>query len=238
MLHAHRRTAPKGQLAVLTILGSVLAVLGILVLLIELCAFDPGFYVKEYRSHETAAYVGVTEEDLDTATQVLLDYLKDDRSDLDFVLDHEDGQRQYYNDREKLHMADVKDLNLAAEAFTWCGIAAGVALILLAFYFSPHGWRIWKTIFFSILGILAAFALLATFAASDFTSFWVSFHHVFFRNDLWTFDPRTSLLIRMFEESFFFDLVAKILVWFLSICAALLVVSRVLWTRGRNGEIR
>lgn len=101
---------------------------------------------------------------------------------------------------------------------------------------SDRLWRVWKTLFFSVLGVLAAFAVVGICAAADFTSFWVSFHHVFFRNDLWTFDPRTSLLIRMFEEKFFFDLVTRILIWFLAVCAGLLVLSFILWKKGRKAR--
>ena len=47
---------------------------------------------------------------------------------------------------------------------------------------------------------------------------------------------RDSLLIRMFEERFFFDLVARILAWFLSICFILLFLTAWGWRQGRKKE--
>ena len=227
---------PAWQQTAASAAGTVLLILGILVAIIELCGFDPGYYIAEYAKNDTAAYVGVSEETLDEATEVLLEYLQDKRDSLDLQAEVSGEEREFYNEREKLHMADVRDLNLGAVTFMWTALVCGGALTALAYvYFRPR-WHAAKASFFAVLGVLGAFFLLGIFAAADFTSFWVGFHHVFFTNDLWTFDPRTSLLIRMFEEQFFFDLVARILIWFLSICAAILVAAFLFWRSGRRKE--
>lgn len=217
--------------------GMVLLVLGIFLLTVELCAFDPGYYETEYAKNSTALRTGVSEDTLNEATQVLLDYLQGRRDSLDFTAETGDGVREYYNEREKLHMEDVKDLNLGAVVFLWTALAAGGVLTVLALRGKAGRWRVLRAFFFAVLGVLGAFCLIGAAAAVDFTSFWIGFHHVFFRNDLWTFDPRTSLLIRMFEEQFFFDLVARILVWFLSVCFVLLLLSGLGWRRGRQREV-
>lgn len=220
----------------LTAAGTVLLVLGILFALIEILAFDPGYYKTEYAKNETAAYVGVSEETLNEATRVLLEYLQDTRSSLDMRAQVSGSEREFYNEREKLHMADVKDLNLGSITFMWTALISGAVLVCGSFLFFRPRWRTARTCFYSILGVLAAFFLLAVFAASDFTRFWIGFHHVFFTNDLWTFDPRTSLLIRMFEEQFFFDLVARILIWFLSLCGLMLAAAAFTWHYGKRKE--
>jgi len=51
----------------------------------------------------------------------------------------------------------------------------------------------------------------------DFTSFWVSFHHLFFTNDLWLLNPETDVLIMMVPQQFFSDLVARIIIRFVSV---------------------
>ncbi|MBD5559096.1 MAG: TIGR01906 family membrane protein [Clostridia bacterium] len=216
--------------------GMVLIVLGLLVLLVETAAFDPGYYESEYTKNDTASYVGVSEETLDEATGVLLDYLQDRRDDLSLQVETSAGQREYYNEREKLHMVDVKSLNLGAVTFMWIALAAGGTLLGASFAAAHEKWRVCRACFFAVLGVLAAFFLIGAAAAADFTSFWITFHKVFFTNDLWTFDPRSSLLIRMFEEQFFFDLVARILLWFLAACFVMLAAAFWGWRRGRRKE--
>ena len=57
------------------------------------------------------------------------------------------------------------------------------------------------------------FALIAALAAiisTDFTKYFVIFHHIFFDNDLWILDPRTDLLINIVPEGFFMDTAARI----------------------------
>lgn len=214
--------------------GTVLLVLAFLISVIETAAFDPAYYDREYEKNETALYVGVTDDTLSEATYNLLAYLRGQRDSLNMQAEVDGEQREYYNEREKLHMEDVRDLNLGALNFMWTGYLLGGVLVISAFALSKKKYQVWGAVFWSILGVLAAFAAIGLWGAADFSSFWVSFHHVFFSNDLWLFDPRQSLLIRMFEEQFFFDLVGEILAWFLSVTAVALVVSGVLYRRGRK----
>ncbi len=51
---------------------------------------------------------------------------------------------------------------------------------------------------------------MAIWAAADFSTFWVSFHELFFTNDLWLLDPAKSVLINMVPAQFFYDLVMRI----------------------------
>lgn len=215
-------------------IGTILLVLAFLVSIVEAAAFDPAYYEHEYAKNGTAQYVGVPEETLNEATENLLRYLEGDRENLDMSVSIDGIEREYYNEREKLHMADVRDLNQNAVRFMWTGYIAGGALLAAAYFFSRRKYLVWAACFFAIVGVLAAFLAIGIWGAIDFTSFWIRFHHIFFRNDLWTFDPATSLLIRMFEEQFFLDLVGQILIWFLSGTAAVLVFTGFLAYKGKR----
>lgn len=220
-----QRTRPAWPFVLMTAAGTVLLVLAFLVALVEGIAFDRSFYRKEYAQNVTAAYVGVSPETLEGATDALLEYLQGRRASLDMEAQVGEGQREYYTEREKLHMADVRDLNMGAYAFMWTGFVAGTLLVVASAAYCPERRRVWKAAFLAILGVLCCFGILGVWAALDFSSFWTAFHHVFFRNDLWLFDPRESLLIRMFEERFFFDLVGLILGWFLAGTGCALVIT-------------
>lgn len=217
--------------------GTVLLVLAFLIDVIEVASFDGAYYVEEYEKNGTAESVGVPEDTLHEATANLLFYLVGQRDSLDMQVNIDGGMQEYYNEREKLHMEDVRDLNLGALTFMWVGWLLGALLLVTALVYAKPKYPIARVAFWSILGVLGFFGVIALWGTLDFGSFWTQFHHVFFSNDLWLFDPRTSRLIRMFEEQFFFDLVTKILISFLSVMAIALAVCGVLYRRGRKRQL-
>lgn len=48
-------------------------------------------------------------------------------------------------------------------------------------------------------GLIAA---LAAIISTDFTKYFIMFHHIFFSNDLWILDPSTDMLINIVPEGF------------------------------------
>lgn len=218
---------------VFSAVGTVLAVMALAVFCIQIFSFNRDFYAEEYAKDKTAETVGVSEDELEDATDALLSYIQGGREDLDLSVTMDGAQRQYYNEREKAHMVDVRALYLSAVNFMVWGAVCAAALFAACFI-------IWKRkalsavlegIYKTATVILAAFAALAVWAAIDFNGFWVSFHLVFFRNDLWLLDPRTDLMIRMFSSGFFFDLVFKILALFLGVLITAAVIARIAYKR-------
>ncbi len=217
------------------LIGTAFLILAAMVGVVEAVAFDRGFYASEYDKLGSADYVGVERPVLDEATENLLSYLEGKRENLDMTADIGGQQREFYNEREKTHMVDVAVLNQNAVRFMWVMLPLGVVLIAAARLISKNSRLVWQAAFYSIIIVLAGFGVIAAWAAADFTSFWISFHHVFFSNDLWQFDPATSLLIRMFEQTFFFDMVGKILAIFIAgVLAALAVTGIMSAKRGRQ----
>ncbi len=154
----------------------------------------------------------MSQEDLDKSTDVLLGYLKDKYSSLDIEAKVEGITRQVFNDREKAHMVDVKDLY--QNALTVRNIC--FIVYLLTFIYVCFSGNV-KYLFSSykkslcIFGFIIGFILL--FCLIDFDGFWTNFHHIFFpSNDLWLLDPRTDILIMMVPSQFFFDLCISIIV--------------------------
>ncbi len=212
----------------------MLLVLATLVACVEGVAFDRAFYNKEYDKLDAAAYVGVEREILDTATNTLLEYLEGKRANLDYEARINGESREYYNDKEKSHMVDVAALNQNAVALMRVAYPIGAVLIVLACLLRKDARMLFRVCFFSILGTLCAFGVLAAWAALDFNSFWINFHYVFFTNDLWILDPAESLMIRMFQQTLFFDMVTTILAWFGGIVGAALVVTGILGAKWKK----
>lgn len=62
--------------------------------------------------------------------------------------------------------------------------------------------------------------------STDFTKYFVIFHHIFFNNDLWLLDPATDLLINIVPEPFFVDTASYIALVFGISVAVIFGVSR------------
>lgn len=198
---------------------------------VDICSFDRSFYEKEYTEAHTAQDIGMSQEDLMLSTDALLDYLKDERNDIVVEADILGNHREVFNERETEHMVDVKELYQNAvmirNYMAFCGVAFLMFGILLAkketLQYCRNGFK------YGVSLTLLFVAMAAFYAVLDFTNFWFNFHRLFFHNDLWILDPNTSIMINMFPENFFGDLVMKIIMitaGILAACTVLLYLPR------------
>jgi len=204
---------------ILSAIAGFLLSAAIIATVIDVVSFDRSFYENEYRKNDTVSYTGMSAEDNLRATDTLLDYLQDKRQDIVCIAEVSGVEREVFNERETLHMVDVKALyQNAIRVRNGCVIAAVILLVLSVL--------IGKKSFFSVLrsgwknGILltgAVIVFIAIWALADFDQFWTNFHYLFFDNDLWLLDPNTSIMINLFPGTFFFDLVIRIIAWVVGI---------------------
>ncbi len=184
-------------------------------------SFDENFYEKEYAANHQAEVINMSDEDLMKATNTLLDYLKDKRDDIVVEAEVNGIDREVFNERETLHMVDVK--NLLQNAVKARNILFGAGALLLALLLYVYRKMPYTIVHYAycagliVMGILIAF--VSIWAIVDFDTFWVDFHYLFFDNDLFFLDPNTSIMINMFPDTFFFDLVRDIVAEFIAIAA-------------------
>ena len=206
-----------------------LLALTLLLTVIDRRSFDRPFYKKEYEQNNTAEYMGMSQEDLDRTTDVLLGYLQDERDDIIVTAVVDGHEREVFDERETLHMIDVKNLYRNALLFRNIAGIGGVILLITALYGTENKKKILNQGFMGGVGLLfAVIAALAVWAAMDFNAFWIQFHEVFFDNDLYLLNPNTELLIRMVPEQFFYDLVMRIIIEFLGILAVTGIVLKLI----------
>jgi integral membrane protein (TIGR01906 family) len=210
-------------------LACILIVGVLLVTSIEIYAFDPGFYEKEYNKLKQNEVIGISREELKDVTQNLLDYTSGKRPTLDMKADIRGEKREVFNEKEKSHMVDVRALYLAARDTRNISAAAAVLFIVFGLLIRKKGGvkALLKTYIWVCGVFLTVVAALGLYAALDFNSFWTSFHLLFFSNNLWILDPATDVLIMMVPGEFFMDLVLNIIVLFVSAFIASIVVSGV-----------
>lgn len=219
---------------------------GILILIVivitatqALCYWIPGWWRSEYAKYDTPQYV-TGEMSLDDAvyiTEQMLDYCIGRIDTLDDTEATIDGvTAPFFTDREKLHLADCRNIFLGAVKFRVIAILV-IAGLLIAIWFSikKHcGASQAKQMYFRVLsggylkslGVLLAFtAFLVVVGMNNFTYLFTKFHHVFFDNDLWILDPAEDNLVNVMQEAVFADAAVTIGIIWACVSAALAILS-------------
>lgn len=213
---------------ILSIIASLFLLISILLGIIFACSFNHSFYEYEYNKNNQAEVIGMSGEDLMKATDTLLDYLNNERDDIVVHASVNGDVREVFNERETLHMIDVKDLCNNAKIVGICLFISSIVLFGIIYKLEnthfyalvQHGMK------YAIFILIVFVSILAIYAVTDFYDFWMNFHYIFFDNDLFILDPNTSIMINMFPESFFFDLVILIMIiYIVSIIAMMWFVN-------------
>ena len=213
---------------VLAVAAMLLLVLALLLTSFQLAIYgDPDyrFYEREYAKYNVTESLDMEMEDVMDVTEKMMDYLIGKRPELSVITDVDGQTQDFFNEQDRLHMADVKNLFLGGLTLRWVLLAAAAVLIALLVLLKGDWRRIIPRAYFIALGIfLAVTVLLGALFASDFTKYFTIFHEIFFTNDLWLFDPATDYMIRMLREGFFYDMVIRIGGCYLGSLVVLLVI--------------
>jgi TctA family transporter len=114
----------------ISILNAVCLLIVLLGFAVEIPTFSLSFYSAEYDKYGIPAHIKVAKDDLMSVTDRLLAYMKGQAPDLVIETTVDGEQREFFNQREKDHMVDVKNLimggfmirNVAA-AFAQCRLS-------------------------------------------------------------------------------------------------------------------
>ena len=163
---------------------------------LEYAAFDNKFYEEKFSEYNVGHKV----------PRVNFIHLKI----MDFVGGKSDSPPEELNDRERLHLEDVKRLKSAATIALYFLIACFALLLLSsAFILKVNSYLLSFVgkimVFGGVLTIIFAVVLLLLIN-SDFSAAFDSFHRLFFNEGTYTFDPATEMLVRIYPEELFRDL--------------------------------
>ena len=196
----------------LRVLATVLFVAAVPVFLIagsvRVVINAPALYSYGFDRYDIPAYTGIEREDLLEVAARIRAYFNDDSEYLIVPTTVRGVQvPSLYNEREILHMWDVKGLVRGVYA-----VHEAAGLYLLAF--GAFGLALYRRPFLARLaryagyggGLTLGIVLLAGIGSlAGFDRLFLAFHLVSFANDLWQLDPRRDYLIAMFPQAFFFD---------------------------------
>lgn len=171
--------------------------------------FKP-FYYFEYHKNDIMHVTKMDAESIDIAIDRLSGYLSEKYPELNAEVTINGESRLLFNEKELLHMIDVKNLIVFARRV---GFFYAVLLVLYYSFLKEKRLKIdflknlSKSMLFGMSGI-SILGFVAIFV--DFTAAFIQFHHIFFTNDLWLLDPSTDVLIQMLPEVFFRDIAIAI----------------------------
>ena len=221
-----RKRAKAWLKALATVLFVAAAPLFLITGSVRLVINTPALYSYGFDRYDIPAYTGIEREELLDIAARIRAYFNDDFEYLIVPTTVRGVQvPSLYNEREILHMRDVKGL---VRGVYWVHEATG--LYLLAF--AAFGLALYRRPFLARLaryagyggGLTLGIVLLAGVGSLiGFDRLFLAFHLVSFANDLWQLDPRRDYLIAMFPEAFFFD--ATMLIAIAASVQALLLVA-------------
>lgn len=182
--------------------------------------YNPDYFLKEYVKYRVLEQVHMEMDDLLTVTEEMMDYLKGDREDLVVQTIVDGEKREFFNEKEKHHMADVQGLFLGAIALrrSACVLGGLFGAILLL---KKQGQTLLRMLQWGMGLFIGGMAALGLLISTNFTKYFTCFHLIFFDNNDWLLDPETDLLINIVPEGFFRDTVCAIAFLFLGGCLLL-----------------
>lgn len=216
------------------ILRSMLCIISVLVLPLlivltstELITFNINYYKTEYEKYDISKNLSIEENDLMDSTAKLLDYLRDDRKDLDFRVKIDGKEQDFFSPRDKMHMIDVKNLFIIGRIIRNVIFIVLLLISAILIYDKKIRFDIGNFLLTSsIVGILPII-ILVILINIDFYKYFTIFHEIFFTNDLWLLDPNADRLVNIFPESFFFDTAIRIIMYYLIAQLVLFILSMV-----------
>lgn len=98
---------------------------------VESVVFDQGFYLKLYDSLQLAEKEGISQDDLEESIFMMTDYVEGKRNDLNGEIVWRGRTQPTFNEKEILHMKDVRVLWQSASLVRWWCLAFFVLLGLV-----------------------------------------------------------------------------------------------------------
>jgi integral membrane protein (TIGR01906 family) len=176
---------------------------------VRIAATEQRVYKYSFAQNNAEVVTGVDRAQLDGAAATIVDYFRtgegDELLDIRVVVD---GQEEaLYNQREILHMRDVKDLMQLTFRVHEISFVFLVGYVVVVFLWTRER-ALRQLAVQTIVAGASTMVLLGVGAIAvvlGFDRLFEQFHLLSFSNDFWRLNPATDRLIQMFPEGFWFD---------------------------------
>ena len=193
--------------AVLCVLAALSLATTLLLMSVQIFAFQIGYYEKAYARYGVAETIGASDADLMQITQNLLDYLKGSRQSLDMQaqIQMKGEDTEVFTETEKAHMVDVRWMFRIGFIVRDASVGLFAVCLAGAWFVRRDGFV--KRCAACTVGtfgvIVAGLCALVIWLSTDFNAAFVRLHEMTFTNDLWLLDPDVHVLINLVPEQFF-----------------------------------
>lgn len=195
------------------------------------------FYEREYKKYQVADSLNMTMDNIMDVTDQMMAYLIGNKAELSVITDVDGETQDFFNEQDRFHMGEVKDLFLGGLKIRNIMLVAVLLILILLAAWKADLIKLLPRAYFVTLGITGVITVvLGGLFASDFDKYFRIFHEIFFDNDQWMFDPATDYMIRMLPEGLFFDFVIRIGWMFLLGAGILLLLSLAAKRRWKKEE--
>ena len=199
---------------------------------------DFDVYRQEYEKYDVLSDLDMTMDDVMYVTHEMMDYLRGEGDTLSVITTVEGKEQDFFNEQDRFHMGEVRNLFIGGLNIRIGACVAAVVCILFLIITRADIKKILPRSYWIALGVTGAAVLLIGIAAVvNFNAVFVQFHHIFFDNDLWIFDPAEDYMIRMLPEGLFYDMVMRIGAIFVVSLMAVLALSFVPEILGRKKKL-
>lgn len=197
-----------------------------------------GFYKKEYEKYRVTDDLNMKIDNVMAVTEHMMAYLIGKEEKLSIVTDVDGEHQDFFNEQDRLHLADVRNLFLGGlKLRNYAVILATILMIVLMAKKADFRRLVPQGYLQALFVYLILAAILGVAMSIDFTSCFTLFHKLFFTNNLWIFDPETDYMIRMLPEGFFSDMVIRVGVIFIVLLAVPGVTAVVYSWKRKKKEI-
>ena len=187
---------------------------------------DFDVYRQEYEKYDVLSDLNMSMDDAMDVTRQMMAYLRGEGDTLSVITTVDGREQDFFNEQDRFHMGEVRDLFIGGLNIRTGALVIAVLCILLLILTKADLKKTVPAGYQAALAVTAAALLFLGIAcAVDFNAVFVKFHHIFFDNDLWIFDPAEDYMIRMLPEGLFFDMVVRIGCIFAGLLAVFLILS-------------
>lgn len=202
----------------LTVFLSIATALVLLTFSIAVPILCRPFYYAHIGPLALCQRTGLTEEEIKTAYNEMLDYCLGAEEFSTGVLRWSESGKSHFTDVRVLFLLDLRLLGISAALLAALLLAARLAGRRPAPLLG-RGPRFWAG-----AGLGGAFLLIGGWAALDFDRAFVVFHTLFFPGkDNWLFDPNTDQIITILPQEFFRNCAILILAILIAGCLILIL---------------
>jgi len=198
----------------------------ILYISVSLPTFTMPFYNYAYTKNNTHEQIGISEQDLERVTRLLINYMRGNTDNLNIIVRIHGQHRPFFSEIEIAHMIDVQDLFKIGFMIRNISLILFSATLLSGFLYKqrPVLKEYAKSFIYGTIALIASSFALSFIILRDFNTAFTIFHEIFFDNDLWLLDPNVDLLVNIVPLQFFIDLFIVIIGLFGLILFACLIL--------------